>query len=91
MKSNQKLGPEDYERIGRSVTKVFMQDYVEFLQSTPRQIWSGLVRGVFFGLGGVIGATLGVALLLWLLQSLGALPEIGEFFKGLAETIRDSR
>lgn len=53
------------------------------------EIWISLVRGVFAGLGGVIGATAGVAALLFLLQHFGShLPLIGHFLKALSETIK---
>ncbi len=87
-KPRSKLTSEDYEKLGREVEEVMIKDYIVFLHSTPKQIWSSLVRGIFAGLGGVLGATVGVALLVFILQYFGGLPLVGEFLKHLSESIR---
>jgi hypothetical protein len=87
-KSKAKLEPGDYERLGREVEKVVIKDYIQFVGSTPRQIWRSLVHGIFGGLGGVLGATVGVAFLLLLLQYFGGLPYIGQFVDSVADSIR---
>ncbi len=81
----------NYEGLGKAVESALILDYVYLLHSTRRQIWSSLVRGIFAGLGGVIGATLGVALLLALLQVFGGAPVIGQFFKDIYDTIQHGR
>lgn len=81
------LTREDYERLGREAKAVLVDDYIQTLHSTPRQIWGSFVRGIFGGLGGVIGATLGVALLVFLLQHFGGLPVVGDFFRHLAQQL----
>jgi hypothetical protein len=63
-------------------------DYIYVLHSTRRQIWSSFVRGCFAGLGGVIGATVGVAVLVGLLQLFGGAPVVGQFFQELGQTIQ---
>ncbi|MBW3538283.1 hypothetical protein KY386_02195 [Candidatus Parcubacteria bacterium] len=78
----------DHAKLGKAVEEAVISNYVEFLGSTPRQIWTGLVRGLFFGLGGVLGATLGVTILLFILQQFGGLPVVGEFFRGIGEAIK---
>lgn len=78
----------DYEKLGRSVEEALVRDYVELLHNTKRQIWLAFVRGIFTGLGSVIGATVVVALLLWLLHALGGVLGIGSFFQSLSDTIK---
>ena len=83
------LSPGDYEKIGRDLEGLLVKNYIDALHSTPRQIWHSFMRGVFAGLGGVIGATVGVALLLYLLQHFGAhLPLVGHYLKELSNTIK---
>jgi hypothetical protein len=79
----------NYERLGKAVEDALILDYIYVLHSTRRQIWSSFIRGVFAGMGGVIGATVGVALLVGLLQLFGGAPVIGHFFQQLGQTIEN--
>lgn len=78
----------NYERLGKAVEDALILDYIYVLHSTRRQIWSSFIRGVFAGLGGVVGATVGVAALVALLQLFGGAPVIGQFFQQLGHTIQ---
>jgi hypothetical protein len=78
----------DYERVGRAVEQVLVKDYIDMLHSTRRQIWGAFVRGLFMGLGTVLGATVLVALLLAALQAFGGAPLIGQYIKDVAEQIQ---
>lgn len=77
----------DYEKLGRSVEEALLKDYVYLLKSTHRQIWSSFVRGLFFGFGSFLGATVLVALLLALLQFAGGAPLIGQYVQDIASQI----
>jgi hypothetical protein len=77
----------NYTQLGKAVEEALIQDYIYVLHSTPRQIWSSFVRGVFAGIGGVLGATVGIALLVGLLQLFGGFPIVGEYFKSIGQTI----
>lgn len=91
---SQKLTPkktkvtiEDYEKLGRAIESALIDDYIDLLGNTRRQIWSAFVRGIFTGFGGVVGATLMVTLLLYVLNQLGAFPVIGHYFQDLGHSI----
>jgi hypothetical protein len=77
----------NYEKLGKAVEDALILDYIYVLHSTRRQIYSSFVRGVFAGLGGVIGATVGVAVLLALLSLFGGVPVIGHWFTKVGQTI----
>jgi hypothetical protein len=79
----------NYERLGKAVEDALILDYIYVLHSTRRQVWSSFVRGLFAGIGGVIGATVGVAILVGLLQVFGGAPVIGHFFQDLGQTIEN--
>ena len=77
----------DYEKLGKTMEQLMVKDYIYFIGSTKRQIWGSFVRGVFAGFGGVIGASLVVALFIFILQFLGGVPVVGQFFHNLSQNI----
>jgi hypothetical protein len=77
----------NYERLGKAVEDALILDYIYILHSTKRQVWSSFVRGVFAGIGGVLGATVGIALLVGILEVFGGAPVIGKYVQGLTNTI----
>ncbi len=78
-----------HERVGKAVEELLVKDYIDLLGSTRHQIWSSFVRGIFMGLGSVIGATLVVAVLIAILHLLGGLPVVGQFLQGAGQTIQN--
>lgn len=78
----------DYEKLGRTVEGMLINDYIDMIGNTRRQIWSSFIRGIFMGFGTVLGATLLVAFTVWLLGWLGALPVIGEYLQEAGSTIQ---
>ena len=86
---NQKKTNVNYEKLGKAVEDALILDYIYVLNSTRRQIWSSFVRGIFAGAGGIIGATLGVAILVGILQLFGGFPVIGHYFRDAGETIQN--
>lgn len=48
------------------------------------------IRGIFFGAGGVIGASILVGLLIWILSIFDQVPVIGPFINDTKETIQQS-
>lgn len=65
-----------------------INDYIHLLGNTKRQLWQSLLRGIAAGFGGVIGATLVVALVVWLLHMFGGVPVIGDFLKATGSQIQ---
>lgn len=75
------------QKLGKAVESMLVKDYIELLGNTKRLIWSSLVRGLFVGFGTVIGATVMVAILLWVLSLLNDVPWVGKIFENLQNTI----
>jgi len=81
-KQSSDLSKKEYEQIGRTFVSVVESGYA----SRWRVYRINLVRGLFFGVGSALGATILLALTLWFLSFFTELPIIGE----LAETIRST-
>ena len=79
---------EHYERLGREVEKLLVNDYVDLLGSTRKQILRTALRGFVAGLAGVIGGTLGVAILIYILSQLQTVPLVGQFAHNVTQTIQ---
>jgi hypothetical protein len=89
---DQTLTPQDYEHLGRDFESLLIKDYIDVLHSTPRQIWSSFVRGLFVGLGGVVGATIGAAALFAILVFLGQhLPIVGPYLQAAGKALQHGR
>lgn len=49
------------------------------------------VRGIFFGVGSVIGGTIIITLLIWVLSLFVNFPVIGDFFKDARSSVEQSQ
>lgn len=73
----------DYEQLGRMLETVFMTGYV----NRARYFRMAFLRGVFTGLGSIIGATIVVALLLWVLSIFEVIPLIGPVLEDIQQAV----
>lgn len=78
-----KLTTKEYEDLGRQIEALY--DSVNPKKVTLYK--AAFLKGVLGGVGGVIGATIVVALLLWALSLFGSLPIIGGFLETIQNTI----
>lgn len=63
--------------------------FYDFNSSRATVFWINFVRGIFFGVGSVLGATLVVALIVWLLSLLADIPGgFGDFIEYIVNTVR---
>jgi Domain of unknown function (DUF5665) len=79
----------DYEKLGRTIEAALIDDYIELLGNTRRQLRLSLLRGIAMGLGSVIGATVVVALIVWVLHLFGGLPVIGQLLQTTGTQIKN--
>ncbi|MDQ3065413.1 MAG: DUF5665 domain-containing protein [bacterium] len=80
MKSSSKNKPKSekyYENLGRVVASVYETGYLDAAKSYKMSF----IKGLFQGLGGAIGATLLLALLIWILSLFNDLWFIAEIIK----------
>jgi len=81
-KVSDNLSDKDYEKLGRLLVSVGEIGFKD-----KKQLYKvSFVKGIISGLGGVLGATIVVALLLFVLSLVGEIPFLGE----IADPIKNS-
>lgn len=81
----QKFKRDQHVTAERTLLESLFNDMYE----NRRQIyWMNFIRGLFFGLGSVLGGTILIALLVWLLAQLGAVvPFLSDFIQQILDTL----
>ena len=81
-----KLSAGQYEDLGRIVASVYETGYLNDAQSYKNAFFKGMIQGF----GGVLGATVLVALLIWTLSLFNDIPLLGNVIENIQNTV-DSR
>lgn len=69
-------------------TSLIEELFYDFNRSRSQVYVMNFVRGILFGAGSVIGGTVVIGLLIWILSLLGnVIPPLGDFFDGVTQTI----
>lgn len=79
------LSDKEYERIGRGLENVIIAGRFD----KRRLFWFNFLRGVFFGIGSAIGATLIIATAIYVLNLFSELPWVGQLFENFRGTVED--
>ncbi len=75
---------KDYEKMGRQLDALF-----DSVRPNKKAFYkAAFLKGVLSGVGGVIGATVVIALLIWLLSLFDNVPLIGNFVESIRHTIQ---
>lgn len=86
-KSASELTAGDYEKLGRQLAALF----INFDPSKRRIYWVNLWLGVLRGFGGVIGATIGIVILIYVLSLFSNIPLIGPFVNNVKHSVNTSQ
>ncbi len=85
-----KQAKRDLERIVTIFDQVGFSEFVMYLKSPRRIIMWNFIAGVFKGLGVVVGMTIVVALLVWIMSKMVDFPLIGEYFQKVLEILQNA-
>lgn len=85
-KKQDKKTEVDYEQLGRALESIIETGFVD----KAKVYKMSFVKGVLGGFGGVIGATLVVTLLLWILSLFHEVPFVNRLTDNVRNTINQS-
>lgn len=75
---------DEYKALGKAFVNAYKSEYGDI----KRTLRISFLKGMASGLGGVIGATLLVAVLIWALSFFGELPLVGRFADKVNDTVQ---
>lgn len=83
--------PDQIVRLTRELEKLNAHRFVRIHNSLWRLVGFQFLRGLAFGLGSVVGATILVSLLAWWVSQFEFLPIIGDWAAQIADRIETAR
>jgi len=88
----QKTSDTELLHIRHALETLNQHKFVRLFNSTPKMLWFQFLRGVAFGLGSVVGATIIVSILVTIIAPILAqiefIPIIGEWTQQIAEEMK---
>ncbi len=73
----------------RGARHQLIEELFNDFHSNRRQVyWMNFTRGLFFGFGTLLGGTVLVAFLIWILGQFDSLPFIGEYIRNIISTMK---
>jgi hypothetical protein len=76
----------------RGARQAVIEDlFYDFHRSRAQIYWMNFVRGIFFGLGSVLGGTVLIALLIWLLSFAVDWPWVGDTVEQVQDSLQQDK
>jgi hypothetical protein len=76
------------EKVNKQLTYFHKHKLFKVYNSIPPLLWFNLLKGVAFGLGSVLGATVVLSALVYLLSQIEFIPFIGEWVSEILEIVK---
>ncbi len=86
-KKNTKKNAKPLSRREKQLAAEAMEYFIQYVSSPWRIVWVNFLAGIFRGLGALIGASIVLALLIWILTLLIDVPLVGEYARNVKSTI----
>lgn len=77
------------ENIQAELEKLNNHKLVHTYNSIPRLLWFSLLKGISLGLGSVLGATVVLSTLVYLLSQMEFIPIIGEWISAILDVVKE--
>ncbi|MDO6721026.1 DUF5665 domain-containing protein [Psychrosphaera sp. 1_MG-2023] len=77
------------ENIQAELEKLNNHKLVHTYNSIPRLMWFSLLKGISLGLGSVLGATVVLSTLVYLLSQMEFIPIIGEWISAILDVVKE--
>jgi hypothetical protein len=75
------------DEAAKALEVLFATDYVD----KKKLYTQNFLRGLFFGFGSLVGATLVITLLIWILSLFDSIPVIGPYIEDTKQTIKEEK
>lgn len=79
---------EEITMLRREMQQLNRHRFIKVHNSMPRLVAFQLYRGIAFGLGGVLGATVFLSITVWTLSQINFIPIIGDWATEIIEVIQ---
>ncbi|MBM2575264.1 hypothetical protein JQC91_03005 [Jannaschia sp. Os4] len=79
---------DEVAALRREMARMNRHRFIQVHNSMPRLIMFQLARGIAFGLGGVLGATVVLSVVVWSLSQINFIPIIGDWATEVIEIIQ---
>ncbi|MBD3360199.1 hypothetical protein GF366_00185 [Candidatus Peregrinibacteria bacterium] len=77
----------EVKELTKEVKKLKKLEFMRVLKSPFKFMWFSFLKGLMVGLGTVIGASVLVALLIYILSKISFVPIVGDFVKDIIQQI----
>jgi hypothetical protein len=82
-----KLTKDDADQAAKALEALFASEYV----SKKHLYKANFIRGLFFSLGTIVGATITITLLLWILSLFKQIPLVGPVFDNFRHSVQQQQ
>ncbi len=76
-------------KIIKSFENASVDEYIRYLKSPWRIIWSNLLAGIARGIGFILGVTVVLGAVVWFVAQMVDVPLIGEYFQTIEQSISE--
>ncbi len=78
---------QEQQELGAYIQSIYESGY----RSLPTALWVSFLKGAAGALGAIVGGTLLLTILVWILAHLGQVPLVGPITKTVIQTLNQSR